>query len=111
MAGTLHHRAGRKIARTALLALGRARRRYLVLRRPATAQEAGRRCGYVGGEEEARNKEARQEGGGKEKVGDEEIKGQEDGEEDRQEEGQKGRQEKGCQEKDGQEENGQEGRE
>src|SRR5205814_8222 len=87
VAGALHHRAGRKIARAALLALGRAAWRHVILGRPA-AQKA---C----------EEKAREEGGGQEKVRCEEIEdqGQENGEEDQEE----GRQEESRQEESRQE--------
>src|SRR5882757_9609378 len=106
MAGALHHRAGRKVARTALLALRRATRRYVILGRPAAAQEACwryakvLRCGEEIGQAACEEK-AREEGGGQEEVRDEEVEDQSQKgcEEDHEEGGQEeGRQEEGCEE-------------
>src|SRR5262245_19378971 len=96
MAGALHHRQGREVARAALLVVGRPRRRHVFIRRLAAAPEAGARGAKIQGHE----KEAGQEGG-------EENRGE--GKKERSEGAQeKGRQEEDSQEEDSQEEDSQE---
>src|SRR5262245_65089001 len=59
MAGALHHRQGREVARAALLAVGRPGRRHVFIRHLAAAPEAGGRGAKIHGHE----KETGQEGG------------------------------------------------